>query len=53
MQMPTQQQITLDDLLSMLMARVDAMSMAEENLKTKMNILGEFSTKREFSRMRM
>lgn len=40
MQMPTQQQITLDDLLSMLMARVDAMSMAEENLKTKMNILG-------------
>ncbi len=40
MQMPMQQQITLDDLLSMLMARVDAMSMAEENLKTKMNILG-------------
>ncbi|HOO62634.1 MAG TPA: hypothetical protein PK364_01770 [Synergistaceae bacterium] len=40
MQMPMQQQITLDDLLSMLMARVDSMAMAEENLKTKMNILG-------------
>ncbi len=38
--MPMQQQFSLDDLLSMLMARIDSISMGEENLKTKMNVIG-------------
>ncbi len=38
MQMPMQ--ISLDEILSMLVARVDSLSFNEENLKTKFNILG-------------
>jgi hypothetical protein len=36
MQMPVQ--LSLDDLLSMLMARMDSLAVAEENMKTKFNI---------------
>ncbi len=32
-------QISLDEILSMLLSRVDAMSMASENMKSKFNIL--------------
>ncbi|HDQ93258.1 MAG TPA: hypothetical protein ENN89_03955 [Synergistetes bacterium] len=38
MQMPMQ--ISLDEILSMLVSRVDSLSFNEENLKTKFNILG-------------
>lgn len=34
-----QQQISLDQILSMLLARVDSLSFSEENLKTRFNIL--------------
>ena len=37
MQMPMQ--IGLDELLSMVMARMEGMAMAEESLKTKFNVL--------------
>ena len=37
--MPMPMQISLDEVLSMLLSRVDAMTMANENLKSKFNIL--------------
>lgn len=37
--MPMPMQISLDEVLSMLLSRVDAMSMASENMKSKFNIL--------------
>lgn len=37
--MPMPMQISLDEVLSMLLSRVDAMSMANENMKSKFNIL--------------
>ena len=37
--MPMPMQISLDEVLSMLLSRVDAMTMANENMKSKFNIL--------------
>ena len=37
--MPMPMQISLDEVLSMLLSRVDAMMMANENMKSKFNIL--------------
>lgn len=44
MQMPMQ--IGLDELLSMVMARMESMAMAEESLKTKFNVLARAATVR-------
>ena len=37
--MPMPMQLSLDEVLSMLLSRVDAMTMANENMKSKFNIL--------------
>jgi hypothetical protein len=37
--MPAPMQISLDELLSMIMARIDALTVSDENVKTKFNVL--------------
>lgn len=37
--MPAPMQISLDELLSMVMARIDALTVSDENVKTKFNVL--------------
>ena len=45
--MPMPMQISLDEVLSMLLSRVDAMTMANENMKSKFNILALALYKKE------
>ena len=44
--MPMPMQISLDEVLSMLLSRVDAMTMANENMKSKFNILARALSKK-------
>ena len=46
--MPMPMQISLDEVLSMLLSRVDAMTMANENMKSKFNILARALYKKGF-----